>query len=36
LTGRPVKEFRIPEDVPMPALEELNTRDAATFYSEER
>lgn len=36
LTGRPVEEFEVPEDVPMPAPEELDTHDAATFYSEGR
>lgn len=36
LTGRPADEFEVPEDVPMPAPGELDTHDAATFYSEER
>jgi hypothetical protein len=36
LTGRPVEEFKIPEDVTMPAPEELNTHDAAEFYPEEK
>jgi len=36
LTGRPAEEFEVPEDVPMPPPEELDTHDAATFYSEER
>jgi hypothetical protein len=35
LTGRPPEEFEVPEDVPMPAPEELDSHDAAEFYSEE-
>lgn len=35
LTGRPAEEFEVPEDVPMPSLEELDSHDAVAFYSEE-
>ena len=34
LTGRPAEEFELPEDIPMPAPEELDIHDAAEFYSE--
>ena len=33
LMGRPTEEFEVPEDVTMPALETLDTHDAAAFYS---
>ena len=36
LTGRPADEFEVPEDVPMPAPETLDTHDAAAFYSGEK
>lgn len=36
LTGRPAEEFEIPDGVPMPAPEELDTHDAVVFYTEER
>lgn len=36
LTGRPAEEFEIPANVSMPAPEELDTRDAVAFYTQER
>ena len=35
LTGRPAEEFEVPEDFPMPAPEDLESHDAAAFYSDE-
>ena len=34
LTGRPVSEFELPDDVEIPEIADLEKRDADEFYSE--
>lgn len=34
LTGRPVSEFELPDDLELPELAELEEHDADEFYSE--
>lgn len=35
MTGRPVDDFEVPEDVDIPALDDLTTVDADEFFAED-